>query len=201
MHQVGPNWRDRYYATDLDVVLASVMEMDNRQSLDDNASRQRNKDVNAIPDTTYTWPESVSIPTSIPDRTLIGSPLSTMTDPIITCVYSPTTQPSSTTSPESSFSAPTPSSSSIAVARCPLCPVVFTGSVRDRNSNLRRHMRTTRDHGNAVGLLCTVSGCGAILTRSDNLGKHIRTVHGGNTGAMLRRHGAKRRKGDNNGVE
>ena len=56
-------------------------------------------------------------------------------------------------------------------------------------------MRTMRHHGNEVGLPCPVSGCGKVLSRKDNLGKHVRTVHGGdNTGVMLRRAGAGKRR-------
>ena len=55
-------------------------------------------------------------------------------------------------------------------------------------------MRTTRNHGNLVGLLCTVPGCDAVISRSDNLGKHIRTVHEGDTSTTLRRQGARKRR-------
>ena len=40
-----------------------------------------------------------------------------------------------------------------------------------------------------------MSGCGKILSRTDNLGKHVRAVHGGDdTGAVLRRAGARKRR-------
>ena len=197
MHKAGPNWRDRFYATDLDMVLASFVEKDNHQRLNHIVARhQRYTNVNAMPDDLHTWPESTPTPFSIESQTLIRSSLSTITSPTFTSGYSPPAQPSLTTSPGSSFSAPTPSSSSSTdITRCPQCPALFTGSARDRNSNLRRHIRTTRDHGNEVGHLCSVSGCGKILSRRDNLNKHVRMVHGGdNTGAVLRRAGAKKKR-------
>ncbi|KAF6232232.1 hypothetical protein HO173_009615 [Letharia columbiana] len=197
MHEAGPNWRDRCYATDLDTVLASVVEMDNRQRLEHIVPRhRRDTNVNAMPGIKQTWAESVPTPSSIENQTLIGSSPSTVASPTFTTGYSPASQPSSTTSPESSFSAQSPSLPRTEVTHCPLCPALFTGSARDRTSNLRRHMRTSRDHGNAVGLLCTMPGCGANLSRSDNLGKHIRTLHQGDTGTRLRRQGARiRRRG------
>ncbi len=199
MHETGPKWRDRYYATDLDVVLASVVEMDNRQRPEH--CRRRYTNVNVIPDNVQTWSQSTPKPSPIESQTLMGSSLSAVTSPTFTGRYSHVAQPSPSTSPESSFSAPTPSSSSADATRCPHCPALFTGSARDRSSNLRRHMRTTREHGNAVGLLCTVPGCGAMLSRSDNLGKHMRTVHRADTGAMLTRAGAQKRRRDTEGAE
>ena len=197
MYKAGPNWRDPCYATDLDMVLASFVEIDNRHHFDHIIARdQHYTNANAMPDDIQTWPESTPTPSSSQGQTLIGSSLSTLTSPTFTGGYSPPFQPSSTTSPGSSSSAPTPpSSSSTEVTRCPQCPALFTGSVRNRNTNLRRHIRTTRDHGIAVGLPCSVEGCGKILSRTDNLGKHMRTVHGGdNAGAVLRRADAMKRR-------
>lgn len=201
MHGAGLNWRDRCYATHLDTVLASVMEMDTCQQLQQIVPHhRRHPNVHAMPGIKQTCAESMPTPSCMESQTLIGSSPSIVASPTYTSGYSPATQPSPTTSPESSFSAPSPSFSSTDVTRCPLCPAFFTGAARDRASNLRRHMRTMRDHGNAVGLLCTVPGCGSILSRSDNLGKHIRTVHQGDTGTMLRRQDArKRRRRDGDG--
>ncbi len=202
MHEAGLNWRDRCYAIHLDTVLASIVEMDTRQRLKQIVPRhQRNPNVNPKPDSQKSTAESIRTPSSTESQTPIDSSPSTVTSPIFTIRSSPATQPSSTTSPESSFTAPSPSSSCTDVTRCSLCPALFTGAARDRSSNLRRHMRWTRDHGNAVGLLCTVSGCGAILSRSDNLGKHIRTVHQGDTDTMLREQGARKRRRDADAAE
>ena len=195
MHGAGLDWRDPCYATHLETVLVSCMEMDTRQRLKEIVPRHRSHpNVNAMPDIKQTCAESIATPSCIESQTLIGSSPSIVASPTYTSGCSPATLPSSTTSPESSFSAPSLSLSSTDVTRCPLCPTLFTGAARDRTSNLRRHMRTMRDHGNAVGLLCTVPGCGSILSRSDNLGKHMRTVHQGDTGTMLRQDARKRRR-------
>lgn len=201
MQAAGPHWRDRYHATDIDVVLASVVEMDNSQRLDHRVPHhQRSTTIDAIPDTKLICHDkniSTPSPWTTKNQPLNGSSPSTVTSPTLTPTTgsSPATQSSPKTSPASSFSASSPSSSSSAdITRCPLCPALFTGSARDRGSNLRRHMRTTRDHGNEVGLLCTVRGCGAVLSRSDNLGKHVRTVHPGVRSEMLRRAGARKRR-------
>lgn len=201
MHEAGPNWRDRCYATHLDVVLISVVEMDNRQRLEHIVSRHgRSNEVDQNPDTKQTLADSNLEPSSTESQTLIDASPSTITSSTFTNESSPKTQPSSTATPESSFSAPSPSSN-INVTHCPLCPAQFTGSLRDRSSNLRRHMRTTRNHGTFVALLSTVPGCNAVISRSDNLGKHIRTVHEGDKSTMLRRQGARKRRRDGDNTE
>lgn len=178
--------------------------MKNRQRREQIPPRHQSKTENtAVPDGKPMLAGGASMPLFTETRTPIGSLPSTTASPTHTHGFSPATQPSSTTSPVSSFSAASPSTSSTDVARCPLCPAVFTGSARDRTSNLKRHMRTTRNHGNAVGLSCTVPGCDAILSRSDNLGKHMRTVHQGqgDVGMILSRQDAKKRRRDIEGVE
>ena len=179
MHEAGPNWRNRCYATDIVLVIASLVEIDNRQHLDHiDTRRRRHINVNAMAPDMQMLSKSSPTPPLMEKKTPFRTPLSIATSPTYSSEYSPAFRPSSTSSPESSFSAPTPSSSSTDVTRCPLCSAVFRGSKRDRESNLRRHKRTTVGHGNVVGLACTVPGCKAILSRSDNLGKHMRTVHG-----------------------
>ena len=170
MHEIGPNWRNRCYATNIDIVRASLVKIDSRR-------RRGHNSINAMAAKLETLPESTPTALSTEKQTPISTPLTSVTSPTYTDDYPPAFQPSSTTSPESSFSAPTPSSSSTDVTCCPICRAVFTGCKRDRDSNFRRHKRTTAGHGNAVGLPCTEPGCSAILSRSDNLGKHIRTVH------------------------
>ena len=196
MHEAGPNWRDRCYATNLDMVLISLVEMDNCQRLEQLVPRHgRSSEVDQQPDTKQTLAESNLEPSSTERQTLIDASPPTITSSTFPNAFSPKTQPSSTATPESSFSAPSPSSN-INVTHCPLCSAQFTGSLRDRSSNLRRHMRTTRNHGTFAGLLCTVPGCNAVISRSDNLGKHIRTVHEGDKSTMLRRQGARKRRRD-----
>lgn len=201
MHRAGLDWRDRCYALHLDMVLASVMEIDTQQRLKDIVPHhQQITSVILMPDTKQKVIESIRAPSSTESETLIGSSPSTTMSPTFTSGFSPTTQPSSVTSPETSFSASSPSSSND-VTHCPLCTAIFTGSLRDRSSNLRRHMRTTRNHGSIVGLLCNVPGCNAVISRSDNLGKHIRTVHEGDTSTTLRRPSARKRRRDGDTVE
>ena len=200
MHRKGSNWRDLYHATDAVAILTSLVEMDNRQRLDHLETRRRHSiNVNAMHDDIPARSGSTSAPSPIGSQTVMGLSLSAVSSPTLTGEYSPATLPSTTTSPESSFSAPTPSSPDSIVRRCHLCPATFTGSARNSATNLRRHMRTTRDHGNAVGLVCTV--CNSIISRSDNLGKHMRTVHGEGTGALPQRAGARKRRRYTEGAE
>ena len=201
MYEAGLNWRDCSYATHLDMVSVSVVEMDTRQRLEQVVPRhRRNNEVYELPDSQQTLAESNLESSSTERQTLIGSLPSTITSPSFTSGSSPTTQPSSTTSPESSFSALSPSSITN-VTHCPLCSTPFTGSLRDRSSNLRRHMRTTRNHGSVVGLPCPLPGCNAIISRSDNLVKHIRTVHEGGTSTLLRQQSARKRRRDGDAAE
>lgn len=193
MHEEGPNWRDRFYATEIEEILTSLEHIDNRY-------RSRN-DVNSMHETMQTLPESTPTPSSFESQTLIGSSPSAVTSPVFTGGYSLATQPSSITSPESSFSVPTVSPSSNDVSRCPKCQTAFHGSVRYRASNLRRHMLRTLGCGNAVGCPCPMPGCGSVLSRSDNLGQHMRMVHGGDTDAVARESGARKRRRYTEGTE
>ena len=196
MHKAGPNWRDRYYATDLDTVLASAVEMNNRQRLNGmQICRPHLVQVMAMPDTHQTRFDNIPTPSSVTSQTFTGSSPSTVASTAHINDSSPQNHPSLTASPESSFSAPSPSFFDADVTRCTLCPAVFKGSAGDRASNLRRHMRTTREHSNTVGFTCRRPGCGTIMSRSDNLKKHVKAVHQGDAGTSLGQQRARKRKG------
>ena len=197
MHEAGPNGRDGYFATVLDMVLASALEIDKRQPpAQIDPYPDRNGDINTMHLIEQTSVRGISIVSSREAQTPINSSPSTLTSPTFTNGSSPATQPSAVTSPATSFSGPSPSSSSD-VSLCPHCPMTFTGTPRNRSSNLRRHIRTTRDHGSIVGLQCKVPGCNTVISRSDNLAKHMRTVHEDNS-ATLKRRGARKRRRDSN---
>ena len=173
MHEAGPNWRNRCYATDIVMVIASLVEIDNLQHLDHiETRRRRHTNINAMAANVQTLHESTSTPLSKERETPILTTLSIVTSPTYTGEYSSAFQTSPTTSPESSFSAPTASSSSTNITRCPLCPKVYKGC--SSGTNMRRHERYA--HGNKAKPRCP--RCNAMLSRSDNLGKHMRTVHG-----------------------
>ena len=195
MHEAGLTWRDGYFATVLNMVLASALEMDRRQppaQIDPYPDRKI--DVNAMSHSEQTPATGLSELASTEIQTPTDSSPYTLTSPTFTNGSSPMTLPSAVTSPETSFSGPSPSSSSDR-SYCPHCPATFTGTLRNRSSNLQRHLCTTPDHGNVVGLPCTVPGCNAVISRSDNLAKHMRTVHDDNS-ATLKRRGAKKRRRD-----
>ena len=185
MHEAGPNWRDRCYALDIDMLRTSFMEITNRH--------RRGINVNPMPHKMQALPRRNPTPSSIESQTLLSSSLPNITSPTFTGGYSSATQPSPTTSPGSSFSAPTPSPQIVGVTRCSPCGKDFKGTKRNRDRNYRRHMLTTRAHGN-VGFTCSFSGCGKVLSRMDNLGEHVRNVHHGDAVAVLRREGARKRR-------
>ena len=176
------------------MVLASALEMDKRQPLAQiDPYPGRKGDIHAVRRTEHTSVDGISMVPSSEIQTPIDSSPSTLTSPTFTNGSSPATQSSAVTSPETSFSGPSPSSSSD-VSHCSHCPATFTGTPRNRKSNLRRHIRTTSDHGNIVGLLCIVPGCNTVISRSDNLAKHMRTVHEDNKATLKRRGTRKRRR-------
>ena len=174
MHEAGPDWRNPYYATHIDVVIASLVDINNRQHLDHIGSRRRREtNVNAMDANMQSLPESAPTPISVEMQIVIGRQLSKITSPPYTGEYSPACQPSSTTSPKSCISATTSSSLSTDITLCPICGAVFKG--RWSRTNMGRHKKST--HDNKARRPCTVPGCTAMLSRSDNLGKHMRTVH------------------------
>ena len=174
--------------------MASALEMDKRKRpAQIGPYLDRKTDINAMPHTEQISAKGIPELPSSEIQTPIGSSPCTLTSPTFTNGSSPTTQPSAVTSPETSFSGPLPSSSSD-VLHCPHCPGTFIGSPRNRMSNLRRHMRTTRNHGNIVGLRCRVPGCNTVISRSDNLAKHRRTVHEENASATSERPGTRKRR-------
>ena len=197
MHEAGLNWRDQYYATHLYLVLASALEMDNRKRTPQIVPcLDRTNDINAMPHTEQIPPIGISELASSEIQTPTNPSPCALTSPSFTSGSSPTTQSSAATSPETAFSGPSSSSAS-GVSHCPYCPAFFTGTPRYRKSNLRRHIRTTRDHGSIVGLQCKVPGCSTVINRTDNLAKHMRTVHGDNTNATkatFERKGAGKRR-------
>ena len=76
------------------------------------------------------------------------------------------------------------------ISKCPECsseqPATFSGKLRDRKSNMNRHIRTC--HGEKK-FLCPFEGCRMESSRPDNVRKHLRTVD-----HTLKRSNARRKK-------
>ena len=99
------------------------------------------------------------------------------TPEIVAQVNSYMTLPTSKSQASISPTLPGFSTSTDSAVRCLACSMTFTGSPQDANSNLRRHLRTSRRH-RVAGLKCPIPGCQARgLMRSDNLGPHLQNHH------------------------
>ena len=176
------DWRNPYYATGIDRILFTVLEIDKRQKHD--------------------LPFQDSRPTSLEHNlkgpghnnlTLIYSKLSqhqNIGDTSPTTMYSSSSTPSSqtgatdstNTSPTtvqstSDFSStpPTSSDSSLQMIRCDQCGRPFTG--RFRSLNLQRHQRTAKIHNSFAAFECLQEGCDKKFSRSDNRKDHFRKMH------------------------
>ena len=179
-------WRDPFYITDLNRVLAISLEIDKSQQKAAQISLHRHttpispKQRISGP----TWSKSLE-----KSRALIESSSSSSTWNVESSTLSSqrAVSDSSTDSPDSTISPlslPSPLSS-IETTCCDVCGQVFRGLLQDRMSNLKRHIRTRHESVDHFG--CPVIGCNSTFNRQDNLNKHIRKAHPGL--GLLRRRG------------
>ena len=169
-------WRDRFYITDLNKVLAISLEIDKSQqraaqvSLHGQSSPISHKQW--LCDSTWSKPLEEK-------STLIESPSSSSAWDLESSTASSQSAAShfSTDSPDSTFSPlslPSPLSS-IDTTCCEICGQAFTGLLQDRMSNLKRHIRTKHEIINDIQ--CPVHECDSTFNRRDNLNKHMRKAH------------------------
>ena len=175
MEEPDSSWRDSYYATGLDNVLALGISATRRPnaSVLGVAGPERPTASYSPPLTSRSQSESTAVsPLTATSYTSMGSSLFSMRGRSNT---SPTTvSPTLSSSPQySDILIP-----STETTYCKSCPAKFTGSPQDRKSNLQRHLRTTRRHEKIGGFRCPEQDCGMLLSRSDNLKNHMQTAHG-----------------------
>ena len=181
------DWRDPFYITDLNKVLAISLEIDKRQQ---SAAR-----VSLHGQTTPISPERW-LHSSSWSRPLVESPPSSFARDLESPTDSSQSAAShrSADSPDSIYSPlslPSPFSSSIDTTSCEVCGQVFRGLLQDRISNLKRHIRTR--HESIDFFDCPVNGCDSTFNRQDNLNKHIRKTHP-RSGLLRRRRLTKSRR-------
>ena len=162
------NWRDPFYITDLNKVLAISLEIDKAEQSGARVSLLGH----ATPINPKQWlhKSSWSKPL-VENRALIETPpsssawdLESPTDSSQSAAsHSSVDSPNSIYSP---LSLPSPSSSSIDTTSCEVCGQVFRGSLQDRISNLKRHIRTR--HESVDFFECPVEGCDSTFNRRDN---------------------------------
>ena len=187
------NWRDPFYITDLDKVLAISLEID---KIHQRAARVSLHGQNT-PISPKQWlRDSTRSKPLDENRALIESPPSSSAWDLESSTVSSQSAAShsSTDSPDSIYSPlslPSPPSSSIDTTSCEVCGQEFKGLLQDRISNLKRHIRTR--HESIDYFECPVVGCDSTFNRQDNLNKHIRKTHP-RSGLLRRRRLTKSRR-------
>ena len=175
MQEAPMAWRDPFYITDLNKVLAISLEIDKSQqkaaqlSLHGHTAPISPKRRLCDP----TWSKSLEKSKGLIDSSS-SSPIWNVESS--TSSSQRAVSDSSTDSPDSTFSPlslPSPLSS-IDTTQCD-CGQVFRGLLQDRMSNLKRHIRTRHQSIDYFG--CPVIRCDSTFNRQDNLNKHLRKAH------------------------
>lgn len=177
--------RDRYYGATLDLCLAILVEIDNRnRSGQKIISSAEGRDDRDMMDGVSLSPKNSSplaLTPSINNDNSDVSPISTASASSLQITptgfrQSSSTSPTSCT--ESSLSNSPTSSLTGLQKQCQLCGKRFTGT--SRATNLKRHFRFAKIHNSAPNsprFNCPYPGCGAVLNRSDNLKAHFQALH------------------------
>ena len=170
-------WRDPFYITDLNKVLAMFLEIDKSQQTAARISLyvQRTPISPKRRLCRPTWSKSLAKKSALIESTSSSSIGNVEDSPISS---HRAVADSSTDSPDSIFSPlslPSPLSSSTDTSSCEVCGQVFRGLLQDRMSNLKRHIRTR--HESIDYFECPLIGCDSTFNRQDNLNKHIRKTH------------------------
>ena len=186
-------WRDPFYITDLNKVLAMFLEIDKSQQTAARISLyvQRTPISPKRQLCRPTWSKSLEKKSALIESTSSSSIGNVEDSPVSSrraVADSSTDSPDSICSP---LSLPSPLSSSTDTSSCEVCGQVFRGLLQDRMSNLKRHIRTR--HESIDYFECPVVGCDSTFNRQDNLNKHIRKMHP-RLGLLRRRRLTKRRR-------
>ena len=208
MQQTNPTWRDRYYAAYVDGVLATSLELQNRQQRTSRARAKRPSPINTalansgqsrvIPSHVSSALPSASSSAGLNARDSYSSSAtsSTLETPTIAAWSQNTSANNSNwttpqVTPEKSIFTLPPTTQSMSIApssptsptntspRISFCPTCNAAF----SGNLQYRTSNLRRHERTVHrrlskLLCPEPGCGVECGRSDNLRKHRRTAHG-----------------------
>ena len=171
-------WRDPFFITDLNKVLAMFLEIDKSQQ----TAARKPPYVQRTPISPKrrlcrpTWSKSLEKRSALIESTSSSSTGNVEDSPLSShraVADSSIDSPDSILSP---LSLPSPLSSSTDTSSCEVCGQVFRGLLhQDRMSNLKRHIRTR--HESIDHFECPVMGCDSTFNRQDNLNKHIRKTH------------------------
>ena len=176
MQKAPLGWRDPFYITDLNKVLAISMEIDKSQQRAAQVSMHgQSTPISPKPGLcNSTWSKPLD-----EKRVLIKSPSSPSVWDMERSTASSESAAShfsidSSDSTVSPLSLPSPLSS-VDTLCCAECGQAFTGLLQDRMSNLKRHTKTK--HQSIARFKCLVAECDSDFNRQDNLNKHMRKAH------------------------
>ena len=182
MRQPDSAWRDRYYASALEKILAMSLEIENHQLMISPFARPW-PDIRAFAAGKAKEPTQDSSIPNASDATaaFMDSSPSTLssgsrdsffwTNSEVSSMVTPTTATSSFSSSLVSPSTP------VDKMKCPFCPATFAPLYG--KANLQRHLRSASVHGNGTAFVCPELGCSSILrsTRKDHLKIHHQRKH------------------------
>jgi hypothetical protein len=203
MQDLSPNWRNEYYATELDKVLATFVELRNQQCranvTDDPselcveipapgrlASQFCESSISPSSGTTIFTPgpsplESVAL--SYPGSPMSGDKIARWT-PVSSPLPSPVELPVSSSTdptqrswelPQASLPSAPSRNGEVSPMRCELCNKYFKGNLQNQRRNLKRHRETCHDRNPKHS--CQEPNCDRTFVRSDYLLKHRRGSH------------------------
>ena len=183
MRQPDSAWRDRYYASAFEKILAMSLEIENRRLIISPFARPW-PDIRAFAAGKAKEPTQDSSIPNASDATVAfmdSSPSTLASGSRDSFCQTDSEVSSMVTSIDatSNFSSSpvSPSTPVDEMVKCPFCPASFAPLYG--KSNLQRHLRSASVHGNGTAFVCPELGCGSILssTRKDNLNKHYQTKH------------------------
>ena len=182
--QQHPRWRDRYYATYIDHVLAVALEQENRKQISQKPSNKRPPPINVdLANSNYSQRSSERLSATDPKasasttESASSTGVSSIFESPASAVLSSASHYKSTAwlTPQSS-----PESSSFAVSRSPISPCTpFRTSITTNSLTL---ISPNTPSPTAIQATSTCLTCGASFTgsqqhRASNLKRHERTMH------------------------
>ena len=175
MESSEPSWRNPYYVTDLDNVLALYLELNKRQQIGSSPNHWPNTSVFALLRSPPPIAQSTESLVSNSHGSNLGASPASRTSQVLVNNSAP---PSEIASQGLTFPPPIALPTSVSeVEYCRPCSKAFKGTPQNRKSNFLRHLKTSRKHNRDAVYICPKPGCNSKHKRTDNLNKHLQTAH------------------------
>ena len=175
------SWRNPYYVTYLDKVLALYLELNKRQQIGSSPNHWPNTSVFALLRSPPPIPQSTkSLVSNSHGGNLGASPASRTSRVLVDFSQRDNSAPPSEIGSQGlTFPPPIALPTSVSeVEYCRPCSKAFKGTPQTRKSNFLRHIKTSREHNKDAVYICPMPGCNSKRRRTDNLNKHLKTAHG-----------------------